>query len=370
MADKSDDRESSPSGAVVPQGFVGRLIARLLQWKIVRAYLLFSERRGQLLSDAVTYQALFSVFAAVLFGFSVAGLWLRGNPEAWNALITGIDSVVPGLVGTGDDALVNPDSIAIPTGLTLTGIVSLLGIGWSSFAAIGSLRQAMRAIGDQGNDDIMFVWTLARNIGVGVGIGVGLLISVAVTFLGTAFLGTVGDWLGLDSADPILLWGPRLLAILVTFLLDAAIVAVAFLLLSGMRPRARTLWSGALLGAVGLIVLQQLSGLFVGGASNNPLLATFASLIALLLWFNLSTQVILISTAYIVTGVRDDHDRVRSRFGAQTFAQRRVQQAELVTQVAADDLRAAREAEREEREKLAAKAAKAAEKAEKEEQRT
>ena len=51
-------------------------------------------------------------------------------------------------------------------------------------------------------------------------------------------------------------------------------------------------------------------------STSNPLLASFASLIALLLWVNLSAQVILIATAYIYTLVREGEDRVRERFGA------------------------------------------------------
>ncbi len=41
-------------------------------------------------------------------------------------------------------------------------------------------------------------------------------------------------------------------------------------------------------------------------ASRNPLYTSFASLIALLLWLNLSAQVILIAGAYIVTGVAEE----------------------------------------------------------------
>jgi membrane protein len=36
-----------------------------------------------MLADSVTYRALFSVFAGVLLGFSIAALWLAGNPVAW-----------------------------------------------------------------------------------------------------------------------------------------------------------------------------------------------------------------------------------------------------------------------------------------------
>ena len=75
-----------------------------------------------------------------------------------------------------------------------------------------------------------------------------------------------------------------------------------------------------------------MSGLFVGGATSNPLLASFASLIALLLWLNLSSQVILIASAYIVVGTEEDTDRVHAVHGATTLAQFRVRRAERAVQ--------------------------------------
>jgi len=95
-------------------------------------------------------------------------------------------------------------------------------------------------------------------------------------------------------------------------------------------------------------VLQELSSLFVGGATANPLLASFASLLALLIWLNLSAQVILIACAYIVTGAEEEHDRV-SASGPRSFAQRRVQRAQQDVIVATKALRAAEEAEATER---------------------
>jgi membrane protein len=124
-------------------------------------------------------------------------------------------------------------------------------------------------------------------------------------------------------------WSVRILSLLVVFALDAILIVGVFLILSGVRPAARSLWSGALLGGVGLLVLQELSSLFVGGATSNPLLASFASLLALLIWLNLSAQVMLIACAYIVTGEEEARDRVRARYGATTFPQRRIQRAEI-----------------------------------------
>ena len=156
-------------------------------------------------------------------------------------------------------------------------------------------------------------------------------------------------WLGISARDPIAEIGVTGVSILIVFILDAVVIALMFRWLSGLRPSARALWPGAILGAIGLSVLQQLSNLFVGGASNNPLLASFASLIALLLWLNLSSQVILIAGAYIVTGVDEETDRVKARFGASTFAQRRVRRAEIAVMVAASELDAARREEAKER---------------------
>lgn len=330
-----------------------RLIAWALSLRIVRAVLRYAESRGPMLADSVTYRTLFSVFAGVLLGFSIAGLWLAGNPEAMDALVDAVDNVIPGLVG--EDGLIKPDALAQPIGLSLTGILSLLGLIGAAIGAIGSLRLAIRTIADTGMGDLWFGWVLLRNVALALGIGAALGVSAAATVLGTAGLGTIADLLGLADDHPLVTWGSRSVVIVVTFLLDAAAIAVLFRVLSGVRPRARTLWAGALLGGVGLTVLQQLSGLFVGGASANPLLASFASLIALLLWFNLSAQVILIASAYIVTGAAEEHDRVRARHGAKTFAQHRVRRAEDSVAIATRELREAREAEAEERAKAAAK---------------
>ncbi|RKE63565.1 YihY/virulence factor BrkB family protein [Microbacterium sp. AG238] len=332
--------------------FVSRSIAWALQRKPVRAFLLYSEHRGPVLADSVTYRTLFSVFAGVLLGFSVAALWLAGDPVAWQTLIDAVNRVIPGLVG--EDGLIKLDDIQAPAGLTIAGIIATVGLVGAAIGAIGSLRTAMRAIADQTTDDVLFVWVMLRNLALAIGIGGALIAAAGVTFLGTAGVGLLADLLGFADDNPLVQFGGWAVSLVVVFALDAVVVAVLFRVLSGVKVRKHALWSGALLGAAGLTVLQQLSGLFVGGATSNPLLASFASLIALLLWLNLSSQVILIATAYIVTGVREEEDRVRSRFGATTFLQRRVQRAEDAVSAAARELDKARELEAEERAKAGA----------------
>lgn len=338
---------TTAGGAVPPQGFIPKVTAWALSLKPVRVWLHYAERRGPMLSDSVTYRALFSVFAGVLLGFSFAAIWLADNPAAWQSLVSAVDAAIPGLVG--EDGLVDVTDIQAPAGLTVAGIIALVGLVAAAIGAIGSLRVALRTLADKVHDDVLFVWVLLRNLLLAIAIGGGFVLSAGATFVGTSFVGGVLDWLGI-SESWLAEFATRTVSIVVVFLLDMALVALAFRTLSGVRPRARSLWTGAFLGALGLIVLQQLSSLFVSGAGSNPLLASFAALIALLLWLNLSAQVILLAGTWIIVGERDRVDRVRERFGSPTFALRRVRQAEDAVRVATEELanaRAAADAERE-----------------------
>ncbi|WP_102193053.1 YihY/virulence factor BrkB family protein [Microbacterium aurantiacum] len=329
-----------------------RAIAAVMRWalarKLVRTVLLYVERQGPMLADSITYRTLFSVFAAVLLGFSIASIWLAGNDVAWNAIISAVNAAVPGLFGA--DGVIDPDELRDASiGFSLTGIVSLIALIGAALGAIGSLRTAIRALAGTLDDDVLWVWVILRNITLAVGIAAAFVAAAFLTFSGRLGVNWVAGFLGIDEGSDAARWGVRLVSLAVILLLDVGIIAGVFLVLSGVRPSARSLWRGALLGGVGILVLQELSGLFVGGAASNPLLASFASLLALLIWFNLSAQVTLIACAHVITGMEEERDRVHARYGAQTLAQRGVQQAERAVATATEKLRAARDAERAER---------------------
>ena len=344
----SRDREFSRLGMVARMGdLIKRMTAWALSLKPVRVLLHYADRRGPMLADSVTYRTLFSVFAGVLLGFSLATLWLSGNPAAWDSLVRAVDSAIPGLIGPG--GVVDVSDIEAPAGFTVAGVIALVALVGAAIGAIGSLRNALRTLADDVHDDMMFLWVILRNLALAVAIGGGFVLSAGATFAGTAFVGTVLDWLGVGR-EPVADLAARAVSILVVFALDMAVIALAFVTLSGVRAHPRSLWAGAFVGAVGLIVLQQLSGLFIGGADANPLLASFASLIALLIWLNLSAHVMLLAGTWVIVSERERVDRVRERHGSPTFAIRRVRQAEDAAAVAAEELRLARKAAKAERE--------------------
>ncbi|MCK8477255.1 YihY/virulence factor BrkB family protein [Microbacterium aurugineum] len=336
----------TPTDSPARPGLVARITGPLIAWALarrpVRAALLYSERRGPMLADSVTYRALFSVFAGVLLGFSIAALWLAGNPAALQAIIDAVEAAVPGLIG--EEGVIDPEALRAPASFSIAGIISLIALVGAALGAIGSLRTAVRVLAGTLQDDILWIWVILRNLALALGIGLAFVVSAGLTFVGQLGVTWIADILGLPSDSPAVTWGVRLLSLLVVFALDTALIIGVFRVLSGVRPAARSLWPGALLGAFGLLVLQELSGLFVGGATSNPLLASFATLLALLIWLNFSAQVMLFACAYIVTAEEEASDRVHARYAATTFPQRRLQRAEVDVRIATAELRAAQEA--------------------------
>jgi len=338
----SETRTDSPARPGLIARITGPLIAWALARRPVRAALLYIERRGPMLADSVTYRALFSVFAGVLLGFSIAALWLAGNPVAWQAIIDAVQSAVPGLIG--EDGVIKTEDLRAPASLSIAGIISLVALVGAALGAIGSLRAAVRVLAGTLQDDILWIWVILRNLALAIGIGLAFVASAFLTFAGQLGIVWITGLLGLPEDSPVAAWTVRLVSLLVVFALDAVIIIGVFLLLSGVRPSARSLWSGALLGALGLLALQELSSLFVGGATSNPLLASFASLLALLIWLNFSAQVMLFACAYIVTAEEESTNRVHARYAATTFPERRLQRAEVEVRIATAELRAAQKA--------------------------
>lgn len=276
-----------------------KLISWALQFRITRSILVYVGSRGPMLADSITYRALFSLFAGVLLGFSVVILWLDGNPHVIAALADSLQSVVPGVKD-----LIDFETMHAPIGFTLTGIGSLVGLILAAIGATNSFRVSLQVLADQ-PDEGSPIGSYLRDLGVAAGLGILLGFASLGTFATSIGLGTISSWLGVSDDSSLINLMGRLFGVLIVFGFDTVAIAFAFRLLSGTHASRQEVWKGAAIGGVGLVILQNFSGLFVQGASSNPLLASFAALIALLLWFNLSAQVILLASCWIIVGVQE-----------------------------------------------------------------
>lgn len=309
-APSSTPTEPSPAGATRPS--VGRvpkikaLIAKVMQSRPVRVLQHYTLRRGPILASGLSYQAIFAVFAALWVAFAVAGLVITGNPDLKRSFFELLSTSVPGLIDTGDgNGAISPEDLSEAGIFGWTGAIALGGLLFTALGWLASCRDAVRALFELPPERLNIVLLRLKDAGLGVLFGVALIVSAALLVFSTQavewVLGLVG--VGADSAFAQVVGTTLGLALM--FVLDAVTLGALYRFLSGLDIPVRRLLVGSLLGAAGLGALKVLGSALLGGATRNPLLASFAVIIGLLIWFNFLCQVILIAGAWIAVGMSD-----------------------------------------------------------------
>jgi membrane protein len=287
--------------APAPVTPVARLIARVMAWRPVRAVSHFSEARGALLAGGMTYQAVFAIFAAIWVVFSIAALVIGSNERLTTALIDIINRSIPGLIGTA--GVIDPQKLNSPGVLTWTGALALVGLLWTTLGWLSTTTQAVRAIFGMPRDATFFVLAKARELGLGILFGVALIVSAVISLASTEALGFILGLLGISRESFWFNAGARTIGLLVVLVIDTTTLAALFRVLSRVHIPLRQLIRGSLVGAVALGALKVLGGNLLGRTGANPLLATFAVVIGLLIWFNLMNTVILLTASWISVGM-------------------------------------------------------------------
>jgi membrane protein len=304
-----DESPQDEKDAAAPKG-IPALIGRMLEWRPVRVFFNYMNNGGDLLAAGMSYSAIFAVFAALWVGFSIAGLFLQANPALQDALIAQIDASVPGLIGQG--GAVDPDVLLDAGIFGWTGALAAVGLIVTALGWLASARDAVRRIFDLPPPTTFFLILKVKDFGIAVGFGLVLLISAAISVASTEALGFLFSLIGVrdDSLFEVIV--ARVVGLAIVLALDTLLLAGLFRVLSGIPIPFRRLIVGCLLGGVALGVLKVLGSALLGGASRNPLLASFAVIIGLLIWFNLICRVILYAASWIAVGMNDRGEPVRS----------------------------------------------------------
>ncbi|POH69766.1 ribonuclease [Cryobacterium zongtaii] len=281
---------------------IGDIVTRIMNTRPVRVFTHFNQSRGPVLAAGMAYQAIFAIFAALWLVFSVAGIWLASNPDLMDQLFVTINQSVPGLIGKDG---VDPKTLGDTGALTWSSAIALIGLLATTLGWLSTTSQAVRGIFGMGQETTFFVLVKLRELGLGLAFGLALVVSAVISIISTellrGFLGLLGQ--GTDS-----FWfvaSSQAVALLIVLIIDTITLAALFRVLSRVRIPLRNLLVGSLLGAVALGVLKVLGAALLGGAARNPLLAGFAVIIGLLIWFNLTSTVTLISAAWIAVGMQD-----------------------------------------------------------------
>jgi membrane protein len=297
------DLERKEPSALVRR--VQAISARIQRLKPVRVFMHYSARRGPILAAGLSYQAIFSVFAAVFAGFSVVGVVIRGNAELRDGLFDVIATSIPGLLDRGEGGAIDTSKLLASGVLDWIGVLALIASLITAIGWLASARDAVRDVADLAAPPTNFLLLRLRDLGMAVAFGVALILSAALTIGSTTALSWVLDSLGVDEDSAPATIAARALGLVLAFVLDVAVLAVLYRVLAGVPIPPRPLWQGALLGAFALGVLKALAGGLLTLTSTNPLLASFAVIVGLLIWFNLVCQVILIGAAWVVVSAID-----------------------------------------------------------------
>ncbi|MBN9201100.1 MAG: YihY/virulence factor BrkB family protein [Microbacterium chocolatum] len=282
---------------------------RTLAWFPVRVWRHFLQHNGFLLAAGVSYQALFATFAGIYVAFAILGLWLGGNQDVVNAMISAINSYIPGLIS--DEGLFTPDQVtAIATGstslLSITGAIAFGTLLWTAIGSVTFTRRAVRDIFGLRPDLRSYFMLKSRDLFGAVLFAVALILGFAATSFGTWALQLIFSLFGWTEATGWYEVAVRLGSIAISFLVFSAALAALIRFLTGTSLRWRRIVPGALLGGGAITVLQLFTGWLFLYTPSNPLLATFAIFVGLLLWFRIIGIIILTAAAWIAVAASDD----------------------------------------------------------------
>ncbi|MFJ4999461.1 YihY/virulence factor BrkB family protein [Microbacterium sp. NPDC088619] len=309
----------------------------------VRVWRHFLQHNGFLLAAGVSYQALFAIFAAIYLAFAIAGLWLGGSSEAVDGMIDIINSYIPNLIqdqgGVFTPAQVREIAASTTGILSITGLIALGTVIWTAIGWVTFSRRATRDIFGLPPDRRSYIILKARDLLAalifGVSLIAGSLLSSASAVALAWILSLLGWGASLDGLTSI-----RIGTVLVSFAVLSASLAAMVRFLTGTSLHWGTIWPGALLGGGAMTVLQFGAGFLLSYTPSNPLLATFAIFIGLLLWFRVNGVVMLVASSWIAVSAQDRDLPLLS----QTEAERRLAEHQTLLEAARIRVREARAA--------------------------
>ncbi|MHA7286730.1 YihY/virulence factor BrkB family protein [Arthrobacter sp. MDT3-44] len=280
-------------------------VCRFYTLRPVRVVLLYNERRGPLMAAGLAYRLFFAIAALLVVGFAALGIVVTADADLRDLSVDALDRAVPGLIDMGEDGrgLVTPARLFDATsGLGWTIVVSsavmlVTALGW-----IGGMRQAMRGIFALQPVAAPPVVVWLKDLGTLAVLGVIMLVTTGLGIVATNSLGALLAILHLTAVSQVL---TQAAGFAVMILLDILVAVVLFHSASAIQMPRGILLQGSIIAGLGTTLLRTFSTQILGTFGNNPLLLSFAVILALFIWFFLLSQVYLLATAWCAVGSAD-----------------------------------------------------------------
>lgn len=262
-----------------------------------RALRQYNIANGALLAGGITYKAIFSLFAALTIGFTVFVRVLGNDEELRQSVIEAINNFVPGLITTeGAPGILSVDSLIMSSTMNLTSVIAGLVLLWSVMTGMESVRSSVRAMFSLPPAGSKAFSAKLRSLLGFISVALALMLSAAVGVIASYINEFLENIVHLGDLNVVFL---QVMSFALTFLFDAIVFALVIRVLAGIKISRRDMIYGALISAGGFAVIRYLGTSVVAkSATNNPLFATGAVLVTVLVWLYLCARIILTAAAF------------------------------------------------------------------------
>ncbi|MGW0595920.1 YihY/virulence factor BrkB family protein [Streptomyces sp. NPDC002776] len=273
---------------------IGPLMARLMTTHAWRSYERMDRVKWTRLAAAMTFTSFVALFPMLAVAAAIAAATLSSDQQ--NTLEDKIAEQVPGI----SDQL-NVDGLvdnAGTIGLIAGALLLFTGISW-----VGSMRECLRAVWELDDEEDNPVLHKAKDAGIPLGLGGAVLVTIAASAVASALVGRLIKELGIAEGGfgSVLL---HIVAFAVAVLADFLVLLYVLTLLPGVEPPRRRLMVAALIGAIGFELLKLLLSGYMQGVASKSMYGAFGVPVALLLWINFTSKLVVFCAAWTATGTK------------------------------------------------------------------
>ncbi|MGW6790224.1 YihY/virulence factor BrkB family protein [Streptomyces chartreusis] len=271
---------------------VGSAVTRLMATHAWRSYERMDRVKWTRLAAAMTFTSFIALFPLLTLAAAIAAATLSQDQQ--DKLEDKLADQVPGIADQLNISGLVENAGTV--GLIAGALLLFTGIGW-----VTSMRECLRAVWELPEPEENPVLHKVKDAGVLVGFGGAVLVTIAASTVASALVGWITRQLGIEEGG----WGGVLLqiaAFLVAVLANFLLLLYVLTLLPGVEPPRRRLFVAALIGAIGFELLKLLLSGYMQGVATKSMYGAFGVPVALLLWINFTTKLVVFCAAWTATG--------------------------------------------------------------------
>jgi membrane protein len=254
-------------------------------------------------AGAVTYFAFLAFFPIMALIFFAVGIIANVFPHARDNLVEVINSLFQGLVGEGKGEV----SLSVfQENAGKAGLFGLIGFLYAGLGWMSAMRSALQTLFSKPPKDNpnLFIGK-ARDLMTLGAVGLLLLVAFGVTSAVNSYDGKIIEGIGLDPHARFASLGVKVLGGLLAVVLITTLLTLLYQFLARPHVSHRALREGAILAAVGFVLLKLLADRLIALTHGQPAFTVFGFSLVLLVLINYFSRVVMYGAAWAYTSKRE-----------------------------------------------------------------